>query len=589
MARRSKKTEEQMKLFEEGGLASQKDKADSAFSQMDDMIKKGISEEVRKQDGTVVSKTYKNPAYAAEDVLRMLRAGEITIEQAEKFLSEQKEASNYAEGGYEDGGLKDEGGTIDPVSGNDVPAGSTQAEVRDDIPAQLSEGEFVFPADVTRYIGLENLMELRNKAKKGLAQMDAMGQMGNSEEATMDDTAEMDVDIDAMIDEFDPNDPETMQFALGGVVKAQAGAVIPGQMPPQQFSYGYQAPQPQQVGYAPPQVPQGQFPDYSKFVSQPAKQAAGQEKGITEQRQYIGPNGEMITILFMDGKPQQEIPAGYKVYKPEEVKPEVAAPVVQQPTGNDGDGGGGGGVDQTAEMLDKIDTNFLPSSIKAGYNKRAGLGALGFMGSGAMGGPVGAIVGAIANGEVSKNVVENQLAGMMGITSEQFNKDYVTKSGLFGMNREYKTDKINEKLKDQSVKSLEGDYYAGEDVTDLEAFAEQTRTVREDKRDQLEADAIMAMAEAVRAGYTSEKAAAASGLTAEQRDTMNKASAEVSRQVSEGVGGGRGEGGSETGANEAGVSSADYSRDPTGYSGSFSKGGVIQQTQRALKSSRKKK
>ena len=238
---------------------------------------------------------------------------------------------------FEEGGLKDEGGTVDPVSGNDVPVGSTQKEVRDDIPAQLSEGEFVFPADVTRYIGLENLMELRNKAKQGLAQMEAMGQMGNSEEATMDDTAEMDVDIDALIDEFDPNSPETMQFAMGGVVKAQAGAFIPGQMPAQQFSYGYQPPQ-QQVGYAPPQTPQTQTPDYSQFVSRPAQQAVGEERGITEQRQYIGPNGEMITIMFMDGKPQQEIPAGYKVYKPEEQKtPEVAKPAVQQDTGGSDD------------------------------------------------------------------------------------------------------------------------------------------------------------------------------------------------------------------------------------------------------------
>ena len=34
---------------------------------------------------------------------------------------------------FEDGGLMDEGGTVDPVSGNDVPPGSTQEEVRDDI------------------------------------------------------------------------------------------------------------------------------------------------------------------------------------------------------------------------------------------------------------------------------------------------------------------------------------------------------------------------------------------------------------------------------------------------------------------------
>ena len=40
---------------------------------------------------------------------------------------------------FNEGGLKDEGGTIDPVSGNDVPSGSLQEEVRDDIDAKLSE------------------------------------------------------------------------------------------------------------------------------------------------------------------------------------------------------------------------------------------------------------------------------------------------------------------------------------------------------------------------------------------------------------------------------------------------------------------
>jgi len=65
------------------------------------------------------------------------------------------------------GGLKQEGGSIDPVSGNDVPIGSTKEEVRDDIPAQLSEGEFVMPADVVRYHGLDKMMALRDEAKMG--------------------------------------------------------------------------------------------------------------------------------------------------------------------------------------------------------------------------------------------------------------------------------------------------------------------------------------------------------------------------------------------------------------------------------------
>jgi hypothetical protein len=230
---------------------------------------------------------------------------------------------------FEEGGLKDEGGAVDPVSGNEVPAGSTKKEVRDDIPAQLSEGEFVFPADVVRYIGLENLMELRAKAKQGLAKMDAMGQMGNSDEATMEDDGEYDGEIDELINNFDPNDPETMEFSQGGVVYAQQGALIPGQMPQQQFSYGYQPPQ-QQAGYQAPQVP-----DYSQFVSAPAQAAVGQGKSATEQRQYIGPNGEMITVMFINGRPQQEIPSGYKVYKPEEAKPEAVEPTVTPDDGED--------------------------------------------------------------------------------------------------------------------------------------------------------------------------------------------------------------------------------------------------------------
>ena len=95
---------------------------------------------------------------------------------------------------FEEGGLMDEGGTVDPVSGNDVPPGSTQEEVRDDIPAQLSEGEFVFPADVVRYFGLEKLMEMRQEAKMGLQRMEDMGQMGNSEEAIMPDNLPFDID-----------------------------------------------------------------------------------------------------------------------------------------------------------------------------------------------------------------------------------------------------------------------------------------------------------------------------------------------------------------------------------------------------------
>jgi hypothetical protein len=67
---------------------------------------------------------------------------------------------------------------VDPVSGNEVPPGSLPEEVRDDIPAQLSEGEYVVPADVLRFYGMKFFEDLRETAKIELARMDAEGRIG---------------------------------------------------------------------------------------------------------------------------------------------------------------------------------------------------------------------------------------------------------------------------------------------------------------------------------------------------------------------------------------------------------------------------
>ena len=148
-----------------------------------------------------------------------------------KFIGKEV---NAAKGGsmskqmemFEEGGLKEEGGMIDEESGNDVPIGSTREEVRDDIPAQLSEGEFVFPADVVRFIGLEKLMQMRQKAKMGLKKMEDMGQMGNSEEATMPD------DMPFSVDDLDMEDDKEEEvtdsnFNRGGVVTMAEGGTTP--------------------------------------------------------------------------------------------------------------------------------------------------------------------------------------------------------------------------------------------------------------------------------------------------------------------------------------------------------------------------
>lgn len=130
---------------------------------------------------------------------------------------------------FADGGVMQEGGTVDPVSGNDVPPGAMQEEVRDDIDAKLSEGEFVIPADVVRYIGLETLMKLRDKAKAGLKKMEEIGQMGNAEEVSNPEAlhsgeSEMDDDMfSSEIDSIMGEEDNAAGFAMGGAVPPATG------------------------------------------------------------------------------------------------------------------------------------------------------------------------------------------------------------------------------------------------------------------------------------------------------------------------------------------------------------------------------
>jgi len=164
--------------------------------------------------------------------------------------------------------------------------------------------------------------------------MDAMGQMGNSEEATMEDDGEYDGEIDELIDNFDPNDPSTMEFQTGGAVLPNYLGTTP---PQQQFSYGFMPPQ--QQGFQAPGY--SAIPSQTPFVTSPARVAVGQAPVVPENRTYVGPDGTEIIIPFYDGKPMKGyvIPKGFKYKSPEEVvaeTPEVAQPVVTQPDGGNG-------------------------------------------------------------------------------------------------------------------------------------------------------------------------------------------------------------------------------------------------------------
>lgn len=113
----------------------------------------------------------------------------------------------------------DEKDNIDPVSGNPVPVGSLPNEVRDDVDAKLSEGEYVLPADVVRFFGLSKIENLVAQAKKGLADMEAKGRIGGKQEDDLPFSPEELQAIDDMPAEAPQGAPQ-VQMAVGGMVPA---------------------------------------------------------------------------------------------------------------------------------------------------------------------------------------------------------------------------------------------------------------------------------------------------------------------------------------------------------------------------------
>ena len=104
---------------------------------------------------------------------------------------------------------------IDPVSGNEIPLGSTAENVRDDIPAQLSEGELVIPADVVNYHGVKLFEDLRAEAKMGYAQMNEDGRMGGEPLPIMEEDDGLDIVIADLEVVDDMSEEETEEAFLG--------------------------------------------------------------------------------------------------------------------------------------------------------------------------------------------------------------------------------------------------------------------------------------------------------------------------------------------------------------------------------------
>jgi hypothetical protein len=115
----------------------------------------------------------------------------------------------------------------------DPPPGATPEEVADDIPAYLSTGEYVLPANVVRYIGLKNITGMHQRALSELQQMEDLDIIENVDENgyVEEDDDEMDYMkpegvVEIVVAEHHPKGLISMGFAEGGLVEAMV--YVPG-------------------------------------------------------------------------------------------------------------------------------------------------------------------------------------------------------------------------------------------------------------------------------------------------------------------------------------------------------------------------
>ena len=184
-----------------------------------------------------------------------------------KLIHGEKYKPKYAKGGE----VMEEA-LVDPVSGNEIPPGGTPEGVRDDVDAQLSEGEFVIPQNVVDYYGPEFFENIVNKAKEKLGD-DSL--MKHEEEAVLSE--------------------EPVMMATGGQVD---------------WKVNQQTGQP--VDWRQSTQPSWTSMGMAGGVPWASATSTPQQGGRTWSRKvYINKAGEKRIINFKNGQPLQPIPDGF--------------------------------------------------------------------------------------------------------------------------------------------------------------------------------------------------------------------------------------------------------------------------------------
>ena len=190
---------------------------------------------------------------------------------------------------------------IDPVSGNEVPPGALPSEVRDDIPARLSEGEYVVPADVLQFFGIKFFEDLRTKAKTELAGLEENGRMGG-ESMPMEGQEELPFSLDEL-QTYNAED-DSMTANEGGMVSG--------------FSHGG-------MSHSDTDADTPNFPSGASSVfTMPS----------TVFKTFVNEAGLRMFIRFVNGVPMSPIPTGYTEEGVAEVSAPVQTPVAREPEDN---------------------------------------------------------------------------------------------------------------------------------------------------------------------------------------------------------------------------------------------------------------
>jgi len=129
---------------------------------------------------------------------------------------------------FAEGGVVPPSEPVNKTNGNEVPLGSSPEEVEDDIPAKLSGGEYVLPADVVQFYGIDKIEKFVQKAKMSLQELETNGRIGGEkgegtpkEEQAATEEDDLPFDVSALKTSEGMEDPasQPIMMAEGGLVQ----------------------------------------------------------------------------------------------------------------------------------------------------------------------------------------------------------------------------------------------------------------------------------------------------------------------------------------------------------------------------------